>query len=104
MGWIYLIISIVFETGWAMTLKPTEGYTRLLPSCLNFIIALGGIFTLSQALKTIPTNVGYSVFIGVSLVFITALGHFIYNEPLESYRLLFFGLIFTGVIGLKLVN
>jgi quaternary ammonium compound-resistance protein SugE len=103
MGWAYLFISIVFEIGWASSLKLTAGYSRLAPSIANALLAAGGVITLSKAARTIPIAIAYPVWTGVSLVGVVVLGAFAFGETIGIWQLAFIGLIAVGAVGLKML-
>jgi len=104
MGWVYLLLAVFFEIGWASSLKFTAGYTRLLPSVINALLAAGGIFTLSKAVKSIPIAIAYPIWTGLSLAGVVILGVYAFGEPIGIWHLIFIGLIASGVIGLKMLS
>lgn len=102
MNWIILVIAGLFEIGWAIGLKYTEGFTRLWPTIgtvLAMVISLG---LLGIALKTLPVGTAYAVWVGVGAVGTALLGIVLFSEPANALRLLSIGLIVAGIIGLKL--
>ena len=102
MAWLYLIAAGIFECGWAIGLKYTEGFTRLLPSLLT-VVAMGASFwLLSQAMKTIPVGTAYAVWTGIGAVGVAVLGMILFQEPKDIARIISLLLIISGIIGLKL--
>jgi len=104
MAWIYLTIAGLFEVGWAIRLKFTEGFTRLLPSLWTIASMILSIVLLGLALKTLPVGTAYAVWTGIGAVGTAALGIYLFAEPATVARLLCIGLILSGIIGLKLVT
>jgi len=104
MAWIYLTIAGLFEIGWAIGLKYTEGFTRLLPSLWTLTSMLLSIVLLGLALKTLPVGTAYAVWTGIGAVGIAILGIYLFNEPATALRLMCIGLILSGIVGLKLVT
>lgn len=104
MGWLYLILSVVFEVGWASSLEFTAGYTRLWPSVINAVLATGAIVTLSKAVKNIPIAIAYPFWTGVSLIGIVLLGVYAFGEALGIWHYFFIAIILAGVIGLKAIT
>lgn len=103
MAWFYLFIAGLFEIGWAIGLKYTEGFSRLWPSVFtgaSMIVSLG---LLGLALKTLPVGTAYAVWTGVGATGTALLGIYLFGEPATVLRLLCIGLIVSGIIGLKLV-
>lgn len=104
MDWIVLVVAGLFETGWAIGLKFTDGFTRLWPTLwtgLAMIISLG---LLGIAVKTLPVGPAYSVWVGVGAVGTVILGIVLLEEPVTAARLVSVGLIIIGIIGLKLAT
>ncbi|MCZ6780986.1 MAG: quaternary ammonium compound efflux SMR transporter SugE [Nitrospirae bacterium] len=102
MAWTYLTIAGVFEVVWAIGLKYTEGFTRLLPSIGTVgAMALSFLF-LAIALKTIPVGTAYAVWTGIGAVGTVALGIFLFGESRDPIRILCILIIVGGIVGLKL--
>ena len=104
MAWIYLTVAGLFEIGWAIGLKYTEGFTRLLPSAWTIGSMILSIVLLGLALKTLPVGTAYAVWTGIGAVGTAALGIYLFAEPATVARLLCIGLILSGIVGLKLVT
>ena len=102
MAWTYLTIAGVFEVVWAIGLKYTEGFTRLLPSIGTVgAMALSFLF-LAIALKTIPVGTAYAVWTGIGAVGTVALGIFLFGESRDPIRILCILIFVGGIVGLKL--
>jgi quaternary ammonium compound-resistance protein SugE len=104
MAWIYLTIAGLLEIGWAIGLKYTEGFTRLLPLLWTLTSMILSIVLLGLALKTLPVGTAYAVWTGIGAVGTAALGIYLFAEPATVARLLCIGLILAGIVGLKLVT
>lgn len=104
MEWVFLFIAGLFEAAWAIGLKYTEGFTKLYPSIFTAACMLLSFYFLSQALKTLPLGTGYAVWTGIGVIGTTILGILLFNEPMDPGRIICIFLIFSGVIGLKLVT
>lgn len=104
MNWIYLIIAGILEIGWAIGLKYTEGWSKILPSILTATIMIASFYFLSLALRTLPIGTAYAVWTGIGTVGATILGMFLFNEPREFMRILCIFLIIGGIVGLKLTS
>lgn len=102
MAWIYLLIASVFEVVFALATNATHGFTELWPSLLTAGAAAGGIYFLSQALKTLDVGVGYTVWTGIGSVGTVLFGTVIFHESMSVWKALAFVLIIGGVLGLKL--
>ena len=101
---MYLLIAGVLECGWAVGMKYTDGFTRVVPSVLT-IGAMGVSFWfLSLAMRTIPLGTAYAVWTGIGAVGVAALGMLLFEESRDILRILCLLLIVAGIVGLKLVS
>jgi len=102
MNWLILVIAGLFEIGWAIGLKYTEGFTRLWPTVgttLSMIISVG---LLGIAMKSLPVGTAYAVWVGVGAVGTAIFGIVLFDEPVNMARLASLAFILAGIIGLKL--
>ena len=104
MAWLVLFAAGVLEIGWAIGLKYTEGFTRLVPSVLTLAAMAGSIILLGVALKTLPIGTAYAVWTGIGAVGTALLGIALFGDPATAARLASIGLIVSGIVGLKLVT
>ena len=104
MAWAILFTAGLLEIGWAIGLKYTEGFSRLVPSALTLAAMAGSVILLGVALKTLPIGTAYAVWTGIGAVGTAALGIFLLGEPATALRLASIGLILAGIVGLKLVG
>ncbi|CAE6705613.1 DMT family transporter [Xanthomonas arboricola] len=104
MPWIYLLLAGLFEIGFAMGLKYSDGFTRLWPTVLTIGLAGISLWFLTQALKTIPVGTGYAIWTGIGALGVTIAGMALFGDSASWSRLACIGLIVAGVIGLKLVG
>lgn len=104
MAWTILFTAGLLEIGWAIGLKYTEGFSRLVPSVLTLAAMAGSMILLGLALKTLPIGTAYAVWTGIGAVGTTALGIVLLGEPATAMRPASIGLIVSGIVGLKLVG
>ena len=104
MPWIYLLLAGLFEIGWAIGLKYTDGFTRLVPSVLTITCMVVSIGLLGLALKTLPLGTAYAVWTGIGTIGTALLGIMLFGESASALRLGCIGLIVAGIVGLKLVS
>jgi quaternary ammonium compound-resistance protein SugE len=102
MAWVILILAGLFETGWAIGLKYTEGFTRLWPTLWTVVAMIISLWLLGIAMKTLPVGTAYTIWVGVGAVGTVILGIVLFKEPAHAARLISVGLIIAGLIGLKL--
>jgi quaternary ammonium compound-resistance protein SugE len=103
-AWAYLALAGLFEIGWAIGLKYTDGFTRIVPSVLTLISMVVSVLLLGFALKTLPVGTGYAVWTGIGTVGTALLGIYLLGEPATATRLICIGLIVAGILGLKLAS
>ena len=104
MAWFVLIIAGLFEIGWAVGLKFTEGFTRPWPTAGTVISMTVSLGLLGLALRTLPLGTAYAVWTGVGTVGTALLGMVLFQESADPIRLVCIGLIVLGIVGLKLVT
>jgi quaternary ammonium compound-resistance protein SugE len=103
MAWTILFVAGLFEIGWAIGLKYTDGFTRPLPTILTIGSMIISMAMLGLALKTLPVGTGYAVWTGIGTVGTALLGIWLMGEPATAIRLGCIALIVCGILGLKLV-
>ena len=104
MEWVYLFIAGLFETGWAMSLKFSEGLSRPLPTVGVVVFMIFSLYLLGQALKELPIGTGYAVWTGIGVIGTAVLGIVLLGESRDALRLVCILLIVAGVVGLRLVS
>ena len=104
MAWVYLVIAGVFEMGWAIGLKYTDGFTKLVPTVWTVASMVVSLGLLGLALKTLPVGTGYAVWTGIGAVGTAILGIILFAEPATALRLGSIALIVGGIVGLKLAS
>jgi quaternary ammonium compound-resistance protein SugE len=104
MAWVYLIIAGVFEMGWAVGLKYTQSFTKLVPSMFTIISMLISLYLLSLALRTLPIGTAYTIWTGIGAVGTVIFGMVYLGESRDLMRILFILLIVAGIVGLKFVS
>ena len=104
MSWVYLFVAGLFEIGWAIGLKYTNGFTRLVPTLLTAISMAISLGLLGIALKTLPVGTAYAIWTGVGAVGTAILGVYLLGEPATVGRIVCIGLIVSGIVGLKAVS
>ncbi|MGJ7904577.1 quaternary ammonium compound efflux SMR transporter SugE [Lysobacter sp. 1R34A] len=102
MPWVLLFFAGLFEVGWAIGLKYTEGFTRLWPSVGTIAAMAISLGLLGVAMKSLPVGTAYAVWVGVGAVGTVILGIVLFNEPLNTLRVASVLLIVAGLVGLKL--
>lgn len=101
MAWFYLLIAGLLEIGWAIGLKYTDGFTRLVPTALTVGAMIASVGLLGLALRELPVGTGYAVWTGIGTVGTALLGIYLFGEPATALRLGCIALIVSGIVGLK---
>jgi quaternary ammonium compound-resistance protein SugE len=104
MNWVYLVIAGLLEVAWAVGLKYTAGFTRLMPSLWTLAAMLGSVGLLGLALRALPLGTAYAIWTGIGTVGTAVFGMAMLGEPAGALRLLSIGLIVAGIVGLKLLT
>lgn len=104
MNWLILIIAGLFEIAWAIGLKYSEGFTKLIPSVLTVISMIISMGLLAYSIKSLPVGTAYAVWTGIGAVGTAILGILLFDESKDLLRLGFIFLIIVGIAGLKFVS
>lgn len=102
MAWIYLFVAGLLEIGWAIGLKYTEGFTKLVPTILTATSMVASVILLGIAVRTLPLGTAYAIWTGIGTVGTVILGIVLFAEPATAMRLACIALIIAGIAGLKL--
>ena len=104
MEWIYLLIAGLFEISWAIGLKFSFGFTKLVPSVLTVVCMILSFYFLALSLKNLPLGTAYAVWTGIGTIGTAILGIILFKEPFDALRILCILFIICGITGLKLLS
>ena len=104
MAWIVLIVSGVLEAGWALSLKASDGLSRLWPSVAFFVLIVASMAGLMFALRTLPVGPAYAVWVGIGAVLTAVIGMVAFKDPVSVLAIGSIALIIAGVVGLQLAG
>jgi quaternary ammonium compound-resistance protein SugE len=104
MRWLMLFIAGLFEMGWAIGLKYSHGFTKLVPSVFTVVGMIASFYFLSVSLKSLPLGTAYAIWTGIGTVGTVTLGIVLFKEPIDMIRLICIGFIVVGIVGLKVVS
>ena len=101
-AWVYLFFAGLLEVCWAIGLKYTDGFTKLVPSIFTLTTLAGSMFLLARAAQTLPIGTAYAIWVGIGAVGAGIMGVVLFSEPLTIARAGFMALLIVSIIGLKL--
>jgi quaternary ammonium compound-resistance protein SugE len=104
MAWLLLFLAGLFEVGWAIGLKYTAGFTRVIPSVLTIASMIASLGLLGLSLRTLPVGTAYAVWTGLGTIGTAILGIVLFAEDANAGRVGCIGLIVAGIVGLKLAS
>ncbi len=104
MAWVFLLVAGLCEVAWAIGLKYTEGFSRLLPAAGTVVAMAASVGLLGLALKSLPVGTAYAVWTSIGTVGTAVLGIYLFNEPATLLRLASIGFILLGIVGLKITT
>jgi len=100
-AWILLLVAGILETGWAIGLKYTEGFTKLVPTLLTVSAMVVSMILLAKSVQHLPIGTAYAVWVGIGAAGAAVLGIFLFGESAAPARLFFLGLLLVAIVGLK---
>ncbi|WP_433730312.1 DMT family transporter [Nocardia sp. CA-129566] len=104
MNWIVLGVAGLVEIIWSQSIKPTENFTRLVPTVICFVLGAVAVYLLSRAMQTLPVGTAYAIFTGIGAVGAIGLGVVVHKDPLSAGRLLSLSLILGGIVLARVTN
>lgn len=103
-AWMLLVVAGFFEMAWAIGLKYTEGFTKLLPSLFTAVTLAISMILLAKASRDLPIGTAYAVWVGIGAMGAVILGMILFKEPVTPTRIFFLILLLTSIIGLKVTS
>lgn len=104
MSWLILFLAGLLEVVWAIGLKHTQGFSKLVPSLITLITMGGSFYLLSIAMRTLPLGTAYAVWVGIAVIGTAIAGIVLFHESVSHLKILSLLMIIAGIIGLKLSN
>ncbi|MFW2565950.1 quaternary ammonium compound efflux SMR transporter SugE [Aliarcobacter butzleri] len=104
MSWGILVIAGIFEIFWAVGLKYTDGFTKLIPSLFTIVAMLVSFWLLSLSLKTLPLGTAYAVWVGIGTIGTVIAGIMLFGDSINIIRIISIAFIILGIIGLKITT
>jgi quaternary ammonium compound-resistance protein SugE len=104
MAWLVLVAAAAFEIAFALSLKPSDGFSRFWPTAGVLVFGVISVVLLSKTLDRLPVGTAYAVWTGLGSIGVVTLGVLLFDEPLSLPRLACIALIVAGVVGLRLAG
>ncbi|MDP9869965.1 MULTISPECIES: DMT family transporter [Streptosporangium] len=104
MNWVLLVLAGLVEIAWSQSIKPTEGFTRPIPTVICFALAAVAVWLLSKSMQTLPVGTAYAVFTGIGAIGAIGLGVALHGDPLSAGRLAALALIVGGIVLARLAG
>ncbi|WP_067476159.1 DMT family transporter [Nocardia amamiensis] len=104
MNWVVLGLAGLVEIVWSQSIKPTENFTRIVPTLVCFALGVTAVYLLSRAMQTLPVGTAYAVFTGIGAVGAIALGVVVNKDPLSAGRVLALAMIVGGIVLARITN
>jgi quaternary ammonium compound-resistance protein SugE len=103
-NWVVLAVAGLVEIVWSQSIKPTENFTRLVPTLVCVVLGVTAVYLLSRAMQTLPVGTAYAVFTGIGALGAITLGIVVHKDPLSAGRLLALALILGGIVLARVTN
>jgi quaternary ammonium compound-resistance protein SugE len=103
-AWAYLIFAGMLEIGFTTALRYVEGFTKPIPTIVFVIFATASLYFLNKASNDIPLGTAYAIWTGIGAAGTVLLGIFFFQEPADTWRLVFLSILIGSIVGLKLVS
>ena len=104
MAWLLVFIGGLLDIGWALGMKYTEGFTKLVPSIWTIICLIASFLLFTRAMSTLPIGAAYAVFTGVGAAGTAVWGMVFEGDPVSALRIVFILVLLAGILGLKLLS
>ncbi|MET7338712.1 multidrug efflux SMR transporter [Nonomuraea sp. NPDC005650] len=98
MNWLVLLLAGLVEVAWSQSIKPTQNFTRPVPTLVSLVLMAAAVWLLSQAMNTLPVGTAYAVFTGIGAVGAITLGIAVSGDPVSPGRLAALALIVGGIV------
>ena len=104
MSWFVLVVAGLFETAWALALKESDGFSKLVPTLVFVVTLVISMVLLAVALKDLPVGTGYAVWTGIGAIGAAVAGMVWLGDPAVAGRIIPIGLIAVGIVSLALAE
>ncbi|MBU3015836.1 QacE family quaternary ammonium compound efflux SMR transporter [Poseidonibacter lekithochrous] len=100
-AWIFLSFAGLLEALWAVSLKLSEGFTKVIPTIMVIILTVLIFYILAKVMKVLPTSIAYAAWTGISIICVTAIEYSFFSLEMSWIKIFSIILIIIGIIGLK---
>jgi quaternary ammonium compound-resistance protein SugE len=104
MSWLILVFAGMVEIVWSQSIKPTQNFTKPLPTLICFVLGAGAVYLLSRAMQDLPVGTAYAVFTGIGAIGAISLGIVVHKDPVSIGRFAALALIIGGIVLARVTN
>ena len=104
MAWLILLVAGLFEVGWAVGLKYTDGFTRMGATLFTVSALVFSMTLLALAMRSLPLSTSYAIWTGIGTIGTALFGFMVLKEPVSAVRIVCIALIALGILGLRLAG
>lgn len=104
MTWLTLVLAGLVEIAWSQSIKPTQNFTRPVPTLVCFVLGAGAVYLLSRAMRDLPVGTAYAVFTGIGALGAISLGVLVHKDPVSVGRFAALALIVGGIVLARVTN
>jgi quaternary ammonium compound-resistance protein SugE len=104
MSWLTLVLAGMVEIVWSQSIKPTQSFTKPLPTLICFVLGAGAVYLLSRAMQDLPVGTAYAVFTGIGAIGAISLGIVVHKDPVSIARFAALALIVGGIVLARVTN
>jgi quaternary ammonium compound-resistance protein SugE len=104
MSWLTLLFAGLVEIAWSQSIKPTQGFSRPIPTLVCFVLGATAVYLVSIAMQSLPVGTAYAVFTGIGAVGAITLGVVVQKDPLTAGRMLALSMIVGGIVLARVTN
>jgi quaternary ammonium compound-resistance protein SugE len=104
MSWLTLLFAGLVEIVWSQSIKPTQGFSRPIPTLICFVLGAAAVYLVSIAMQSLPVGTAYAVFTGMGAVGAITLGVVVQKDPLTAGRMLALSMIVGGIVMARVTN
>lgn len=104
MAWWILFFAGLAEITWAIAMKMSAGFTKIIPTIVTIVFSILSVILLAKALHTLPVNIAYAMWTGMGILGTAILGTFLLGESLSTLQIACLLMIAGGIVGMRVLS